>query len=70
MLSDTSFYHASRLSPGVLPAVATMLEWDENVIFPVVDLLRLLAIHPNAADQLAGAEFALIFLEVTHFRGL
>ena len=54
-LGETSYYHSSRLSVSQLQALLTpLLQWDAAQCFPLLDVLRVVAIHPNGADTLSA----------------
>jgi len=54
-LGETSYYHSSRLSVSQLQSLITpLLQWDAAQCFPLFDVLRVVAIHPNGADTLSA----------------
>eukprot|EP00899_Mesostigma_viride_P019018 jgi/Mesvir1/27117/Mv20795-RA.2 len=55
-LKNTSRYHASRLTDPELSLLANLLlHWPPALVFPVLDLLRMVVLHPHGAEQLASA---------------
>eukprot|EP01116_Phalansterium_solitarium_P006057 TRINITY_DN18371_c0_g1_i1.p1 TRINITY_DN18371_c0_g1~~TRINITY_DN18371_c0_g1_i1.p1 ORF type:complete len:500 (-),score=34.85 TRINITY_DN18371_c0_g1_i1:7-1506(-) len=49
-LMDTSFYHTSSFSTAEYEVVGKLLHWPTIELFPVFDLLRLMVLHPAAAE--------------------
>jgi phospholipase A-2-activating protein len=54
MLRDTSKYHASKLGVEHYQLLIKLTSWPHQYLFPVLDLLRLLFLHPHAAEVLAS----------------
>lgn len=53
ILKDTSHYHTSSLSDGDIALVIRLIRaWPIDKIFPVVDLLRMIILHPDGAETL------------------
>lgn len=53
ILKDTSHYHSSRFSDIDLALVLRLLKiWPPSMLFPVIDILRMLILHPDGADNL------------------
>ncbi|XP_071930791.1 uncharacterized protein [Coffea arabica] len=53
ILKDTSRYHSSKFSDGDMDLVLKLLNsWPVEMIFPVVDLLRMVILHPDGATVL------------------
>lgn len=52
-LSKTSFYHSSKITVKELDVLKRLVsEWPKDKIFPVIDLLRLVAMHPDGLKNL------------------
>lgn len=49
---ETNRYHASQLYDGDLHLILKLLSWPPQRVFPALDLLRFLWLHPQAADFL------------------
>ncbi|VFQ67870.1 unnamed protein product [Cuscuta campestris] len=53
ILKDTSHYHSSRFSDIDLALVLRLLKmWPLSMLFPVIDILRMLILHPDGANNL------------------
>lgn len=53
-LSETSYYHSSRVPAAQLQALLRLiLTWAPMHLFPLFDVLRVVCIHPAGADTLA-----------------
>ena len=67
VLSETSYYHSSRLSvPQLQALLGPVLQWDEAQLFPLFDVLRVVAIHPGGAETLVSTELKARLLNVFH----
>eukprot|EP01032_Pedospumella_encystans_P017669 gene17669-20125_t len=67
VLSETSYYHSSRLSvPQLQALLGPVLQWDEAQLFPLFDVLRVVAIHPGGAETLVSTELKSRLLNVFH----
>ena len=53
-LQDSHRYHASVFSISQFLVFKLLLQWPLQNRFPAIDLLRLLALHPDGAQQLAS----------------
>jgi len=53
-LSNTSRWHASSFSTEEMRVLEKLIDLPEDLVFPSVDLLRILALHPNGAATLAN----------------
>ncbi|KAM7479274.1 hypothetical protein LguiA_027487 [Lonicera macranthoides] len=52
-LKDTSHYHTSRFSDADIILVLKLIKlWPLEMIFPVIDILRMIALHPDGAAVL------------------
>ena len=49
---ETNRYHSSQLYDGDLHLILKLLSWPPQRVFPALDLLRFLWLHPQAADFL------------------
>jgi hypothetical protein len=55
VLGETSYYHSSSVTTAQLqPLCRAVLVWPAENLFPLYDMLRVLATHPNGAETLAG----------------
>jgi phospholipase A-2-activating protein len=55
VLGETSYYHSSSVTAAQLqPLCRAVLAWPVENLFPLYDMLRVVAIHPNGAETLAG----------------
>jgi len=53
-LSETSWYHSSKIDKAGCAAIIKIVQsFDSSRLFPVFDILRLLAVHHDGADNLA-----------------
>ncbi|KAL8555981.1 hypothetical protein ACS0TY_003699 [Phlomoides rotata] len=53
ILKDTSHYHSSRFSDVDVALLLKLLKtWPVDVLFPVIDVLRMIVLHPDGADML------------------
>ncbi|KAL2468403.1 transducin family protein/WD-40 repeat family protein [Forsythia ovata] len=53
ILKDTSHYHSSRFSDLDIAVMVKLLKtWPLTMIFPVVDLMRMIVLHPDGAIEL------------------
>ncbi|KAI5660997.1 hypothetical protein M9H77_20320 [Catharanthus roseus] len=53
VLKDTSHYHSSRFSDDDVALVLKLLKaWDTGMLFPAIDLLRMMILHPVGASIL------------------
>ncbi|GBG59102.1 hypothetical protein CBR_g24445 [Chara braunii] len=52
-LQDTSRYHASTFAHADLVLLKKLLAWPPAYLFPVLDVLRMLALHSQGATMLA-----------------
>jgi len=53
LIKETSRYHSSKVREDHFKLLAKLIGWPVASLFPVVDLLRLLVLHPHAAETLA-----------------
>ncbi|KAI8028323.1 Phospholipase A-2-activating protein [Camellia lanceoleosa] len=53
ILKDTSHYHSSRFSDVDITLLLKLLKsWPLAMIFPVIDILRMIILHPDGATRL------------------
>ncbi|XP_050232267.1 uncharacterized protein LOC126680979 isoform X2 [Mercurialis annua] len=53
ILKDTSHYHTSRFAEvGIALVVKLIKSWPVSMIFPVVDILRMIVLHPDGTSVL------------------
>ncbi|KAH8479636.1 hypothetical protein H0E87_031271, partial [Populus deltoides] len=53
ILKDTSHYHTSRFADADIALLLKLLKsWPLAMIFPVIDILRMLVLHPDGATVL------------------
>ncbi|KAL3814160.1 hypothetical protein ACJIZ3_015428 [Penstemon smallii] len=53
VLKDTSHYHISRFSDGDVALMLKLLEtWPVAMLFPVVDVIRMIVLHPDGVSKL------------------
>ncbi|GJN24404.1 hypothetical protein PR202_gb12142 [Eleusine coracana subsp. coracana] len=53
VLKDTSFYHTSKLANADMDLLVKVLKsWPPQMIFPVIDFLRMFVLHPDGATLL------------------
>lgn len=53
-LQATSRYHASSFAAADFALVGKLCSWPAPQLFPALDLLRMLLLHPDAARHYAG----------------
>ena len=53
MLSDSSHYHVSTVESSQVTAALRMMQWNRASQFPLFDVLRMVALHPQGAAVLA-----------------
>eukprot|EP01036_Dinobryon_divergens_P030892 gene30892-40205_t len=53
VLSDSSHYHVSTVEAGQVTAALRMMQWNRASQFPLFDILRMAALHPQGAAVLA-----------------
>ncbi|XP_019413605.1 PREDICTED: phospholipase A-2-activating protein-like isoform X1 [Lupinus angustifolius] len=52
-LKDTSYYHSSKFADSDIALLLNLLQsWPLGVIFPVIDILRMIVLHPDGATKL------------------
>ncbi|KAE9616529.1 putative transcription factor WD40-like family [Lupinus albus] len=52
-LKDTSYYHSSKFPDSDIALLLNLLQsWPIGMIFPVIDLLRMVVLHPDGATKL------------------
>jgi len=56
-VSQTSRYHASNFSQKEYAAIERLLNWPASQLFPVLDFLRLMVLHPEAANHWTSSGF-------------
>jgi thioredoxin len=54
-IKNTSFYHSSSFEPEEYKVMAKLARWPPTKRFPALDVLRLMVLHPHAADHYAVA---------------
>ena len=53
ILEKTNFYHSSTLTVNQRKVVIKMvLHWPEEVVFPALDLMRIMVLHPTGSTML------------------
>ncbi|KAL6880418.1 hypothetical protein ACP4OV_011983 [Aristida adscensionis] len=53
VLKNTSFYHMSKLADADMALLLKMLKsWPPQMLFPVIDFLRMFVLHPDGASLL------------------
>uniref|UniRef100_A0A0D9WV36 Phospholipase A-2-activating protein n=1 Tax=Leersia perrieri TaxID=77586 RepID=A0A0D9WV36_9ORYZ len=53
VLKETSFYHTSKLADADMTLLLKMLKsWPTQMMFPVIDFLRMFVLHPDGAALL------------------
>ncbi|XP_040381866.1 phospholipase A-2-activating protein isoform X2 [Oryza brachyantha] len=53
VLKETSFYHTSKLADADMTLLLKMLKsWPAQMMFPVIDFLRMFVLHPDGATLL------------------
>ncbi|KAL6647131.1 hypothetical protein ACP70R_014568 [Stipagrostis hirtigluma subsp. patula] len=56
VLKNTSFYHTSKLADADMALLLKMLKsWPPQMLFPVIDFLRMFVLHPDGATLLLKA---------------
>lgn len=71
VLSETSYYHSSTVTSDQLRALLKPLQsWSAENLFPLYDVLRVLATHPHGAETLAGPQRAQLQQVVQRTLGL
>lgn len=61
VVQETQFYHSSSFSISEIRVLKTLiLQWPAELIFPALDLLRLVLVHPQGPAALG--EFTLVEL--------
>jgi len=56
-VSQTSRYHATTFSAKEYEAIELILNWPVDKIFPVLDFIRLMSLHPEAANHWLATNF-------------
>eukprot|EP00611_Tribonema_gayanum_P004574 TRINITY_DN13781_c0_g1_i1.p1 TRINITY_DN13781_c0_g1~~TRINITY_DN13781_c0_g1_i1.p1 ORF type:complete len:814 (-),score=205.36 TRINITY_DN13781_c0_g1_i1:177-2543(-) len=56
-LKVTNRYHASKVTADQMAIFPTLLSWPADKVFPCLDLARLTALHPHAAQVFGGNTF-------------
>ncbi|KAE9620403.1 putative transcription factor WD40-like family [Lupinus albus] len=52
-LKDTSYYHSSKFADSDIALLLNLLQsWPLKMIFPVIDILRMIVLHPDGATNL------------------
>ncbi|CAL0329220.1 unnamed protein product [Lupinus luteus] len=52
-LKDTSYYHSSKFADSDIALLLNLLQsWPLGMIFPVIDILRMIVLHPDGATKL------------------
>ncbi|KAK2381891.1 phospholipase A-2-activating protein [Trifolium repens] len=52
-LKDTSYYHSSKIADSEIALLLNMLcSWPITMIFPVIDIVRMVVLHPDGAIAL------------------
>eukprot|EP01128_Nolandella_sp_AFSM9_P007085 TRINITY_DN3787_c0_g1_i1.p1 TRINITY_DN3787_c0_g1~~TRINITY_DN3787_c0_g1_i1.p1 ORF type:complete len:803 (+),score=199.68 TRINITY_DN3787_c0_g1_i1:303-2411(+) len=62
-LSRTRFYHASSFSLPQFAILEKLISWPSAQLFPVIDLLRLAALHPSASKHFINSNIFPLVLE-------
>ncbi|XP_057750616.1 uncharacterized protein LOC130969060 [Arachis stenosperma] len=53
ILKDTSHYHSSKFADADISLLLNLLRsWPISMIFPVIDLVRMIVLHPDGANML------------------
>ncbi|KAK9942355.1 hypothetical protein M0R45_008025 [Rubus argutus] len=53
VLKDTSHYHSSKFAEGDIALLLRLLKsWPVTMLFPVIDTLRMIVLHPDGASLL------------------
>ena len=67
ILNETSYYHSSRISESQLEVLyKILLSWPTVQLFPVYDMLRVVAIHPHGAETLASSVRTTLYTVLQH----
>ncbi|XP_076950188.1 uncharacterized protein LOC143623090 [Bidens hawaiensis] len=57
ILKDTSHYHSSRFSDDDINLLLKLLtSWPVSMVFPVIDVLRMVILHPDGSTHLKRAD--------------
>ncbi|KAK9077301.1 hypothetical protein SSX86_005638 [Deinandra increscens subsp. villosa] len=57
ILKDTSHYHSSRFSDDGISLLLKLLKsWPVSMMFPVIDVLRMVILHPDGSTHLKRAD--------------
>ncbi|GAB2267294.1 hypothetical protein Dimus_002279 [Dionaea muscipula] len=52
ILKDTSHYHSSSFADADIDLLLKLVSiWSPSMVFPVIDILRMLVLHPDGADK-------------------
>eukprot|EP01124_Arcella_intermedia_P009904 TRINITY_DN16478_c0_g1_i1.p1 TRINITY_DN16478_c0_g1~~TRINITY_DN16478_c0_g1_i1.p1 ORF type:complete len:780 (-),score=188.30 TRINITY_DN16478_c0_g1_i1:4-2313(-) len=62
-VSQTSRYHVSTFTPKEFGVIEKLLKWPLPQIFPVLDFLRIMIFHPEAAQYWTKTKFVKTVLE-------
>lgn len=55
-VQDTAYYHSSTFHPNELRVLTRILDqWPAELVFPALDLLRLVVVHPQGPEVLGEA---------------
>jgi len=55
ILNDTSFYHTSSINNDMLyPLEKIISNWPEDKIFPALDILRVVFLHPEGNERISN----------------
>lgn len=53
VVQETAFYHSSSFSVSEIKALKTLIfQWPAELVFPALDLLRLVLVHPQGPSAL------------------
>lgn len=56
VVQETAFYHSSTFAAAEMRVLTSLvLSWPADVVFPALDLLRLVLVHPQGPSALGGA---------------
>ncbi|XP_004363948.1 phospholipase A2-activating protein [Capsaspora owczarzaki ATCC 30864] len=74
-LENTAKYHSSEISPSVFVLLNKIMAWPEASLFPVLDLIRLVVLHPSGVRHFAetaghGKEILLSLIDAADFSNL
>ncbi|OWZ06602.1 PhosphoLipase A2 [Phytophthora megakarya] len=65
IVQDTAFYHSSTFAPpGIIILRSVLNNWPAKYVFPSLDLLRLVLIHPQGPAALSEAGLDTLVTEV------